>query len=270
MKRCDRCGANVVDVVGSRQACLFDVAPADPRATDAARAELRAGRVLCSACQRTDEMFPTVAPVVVTAPAHHFPQPVIDHWTRKVDVAERAQAVADLAADTVCDAPAVNYSALSPLDLLAHVAREGTDGPAARVAAARMIPPAPPPSLRCSAEVYEQSRKDFADAEEERFVVVALDGRNRPMERIVVSQGTASTCVVHPRDLFRRLLLTRRPTVAAILVHNHPSGDPAPSEEDGRLTERIAEAGKLIGVPILDHIIIGSEGYYSFRDSGRL
>ena len=95
-RRCTRCGHPAVDAVGSPQCSMFDPPDVDPRATDAARAELRAGRVLCSACQRTDEMFPTLSPVVVTAPPHHFPQPVIDHWTRKVEEAERAQAVADL------------------------------------------------------------------------------------------------------------------------------------------------------------------------------
>jgi hypothetical protein len=83
--------------VGSPQCSLLDVPGVDPRATDAARAELRAGRVLCSACQRTPDLFPTGAPVVVTAPAHHFPQPVIDHWTRE-DAARYPVTNADRAA----------------------------------------------------------------------------------------------------------------------------------------------------------------------------
>jgi hypothetical protein len=78
-RRCSRCGHPAIDAVGTPQTSLFDVAPADPRATDAARAELRAGRVLCSACQRTEELFPAVAPVVVMAPERHFPRPVVDY-----------------------------------------------------------------------------------------------------------------------------------------------------------------------------------------------
>lgn len=88
-RRCSRCGHPATDAVGSPQCALFDVAPADPRATDAARAELRAGRVLCSACQRTPDLFPTVAPVVVTAPTDHFPRPVVDYWTRGQATFER-------------------------------------------------------------------------------------------------------------------------------------------------------------------------------------
>ncbi len=124
------------------------------------------------------------------------------------------------------------------------------------------------PTLRCSAEAYEALGASLARRTQERFWVVALDARNRPLSRHLVAQGSLTSCMVHPREVFAPLV--RRRAAAAILVHNHPSGDPTPSPEDERLTERLAEAGRLLGIPVLDHLVIGRRGYYSFRDEGRV
>lgn len=163
-----------------------------------------------------------------------------------------------------------DYTTMSPAELLAVVARDGADCEAAKVAASLMRPPQPPPTLRCSAEAYRRILPEFAPLEHERFAVVALDARNRIIALHTVAQGSLSSCVVHPRDVFRPLLTGRKPPAACILAHNHPSGDPAPSPEDERLTERLVDAGRLLGVPVMDHLIIGSEGYFSFRDNGKL
>ena len=166
--------------------------------------------------------------------------------------------------------PRIDYATMSPVDLLAAVVREGASGPAARVAESLLRPPQPPPSLRCSADVYARLRPDFAGLEHERFAVAAVDSRNRMIQIHVIAQGSLATCTVHPRDVFRALLTGRKSPAACILVHNHPSGDPGPSPEDCTLTARLVDAGKLLGVQVLDHIVIGSDGYYSFRDRGCL
>jgi DNA repair protein RadC len=124
------------------------------------------------------------------------------------------------------------------------------------------------PCLRCSAEAYEAIGASLARRTQERFWVVALDARNRPLSRHLVAQGSLASCMVHPREVFAPLV--RRRAAAAILVHNHPSGDPTPSPEDERLTERLVEAGRLLGIPVLDHLVVAREGYYSLRDEGRL
>ena len=124
------------------------------------------------------------------------------------------------------------------------------------------------PSLRCSAEAYRVLGRSLARRTHERFLVVALDARNRPISRHLVAQGSLASCMVHPREIFAPLV--RRHAAAAILVHNHPSGDPTPSPEDERLTERLVEAGRLLGIPVLDHLIVARHGYCSFRDAGRI
>ena len=95
-----------------------------------------------------------------------------------------------------------------------------------------------------------------------------LDGRHRVLREEIVSQGTLTASLVHPREVFRAAL--RESAAALILVHNHPSGDPAPSREDRDVTERLTRAGELLGVQVLDHVIVAEAGFYSFREDGGL
>lgn len=125
-----------------------------------------------------------------------------------------------------------------------------------------------PPPLRCSAEVYEEVGRSLVRRRQERFVVVALDARNRIIARHVAAVGSLAACIVHPREVFAPLIHDR--AASTILVHNHPSGDPTPSPEDVELTERLAKAGRLLGIIVLDHLVVGRDGYYSFRDADRL
>ena len=125
-----------------------------------------------------------------------------------------------------------------------------------------------PPSLRCSADAWEQLGSRLGRRRREEFFVVALDARNRVRSVHRVAVGTLTTCTVHPREVFAPLF--RRGAAAALLVHNHPSGDPTPSPEDEALTERLAEAGRLLGIPILDHLIVARAGYVSLRDRGKV
>jgi DNA repair protein RadC len=84
----------------------------------------------------------------------------------------------------------------------------------------------------------------------------------------VVSVGTLTQSCGHPRELYNAAILTN--AAAIILVHNHPSGDPSPSLEDAQLTARISKAGEILGIKLLDHVIIGELGHYSFANAGRL
>jgi len=108
----------------------------------------------------------------------------------------------------------------------------------------------------------------LADAQVESFGVLMLDARNRLLADDILSSGGWSASVVRPREVFRRALLAGAP--ALILYHNHPSGDPAPSREDIQITRQLVEAGQLLGIKVLDHLIVGVEGYASLRERGLL
>ena len=125
-----------------------------------------------------------------------------------------------------------------------------------------------PPALRCSAEAYALLRRALGRSRQERFFVVALDSRNRIVRRHLVAVGSLASVMVHPREVFRPLI--RDGAAAAIVLHCHPSGDPTASEEDRAITERLVEAGRIVGIPLLDHLIVARDGWYSFRDAGFL
>ena len=105
----------------------------------------------------------------------------------------------------------------------------------------------------------------LVDADRELFVVLALDARNRPIGTNIVSIGSLSASVVHPREVFKFAILAN--ANALILAHNHPSGDPEPSQDDREITKRLQEAGTLMGIEILDHLILG-ESWLSFKERG--
>lgn len=88
------------------------------------------------------------------------------------------------------------------------------------------------------------------------------------LREVVVSQGTLTASLVHPREVFRPAL--REAAAAVVLVHNHPSGDPTPSREDREITTRLAAAGELLGIPVLDHVVVAERGYASLREAGAL
>ena len=102
----------------------------------------------------------------------------------------------------------------------------------------------------------------------ESLHVVGLDAKNHVRLAQCVARGGVSSCAVTPRDVLRPLVLNA--CVSGIVLHNHPSGDPSPSGDDVALTERLARGAELLGVRVLDHIIIGAEGYFSFLDAGLL
>lgn len=103
---------------------------------------------------------------------------------------------------------------------------------------------------------------------QEYILCLSLDSRNRLIARRVVTIGTLTSSLVHPREVFASPLKDRAASV--IVAHNHPSGDPHPSHKDIEVTQQLAAAGILLGIPIRDHIIVSREGYYSFRSSHML
>ena len=102
----------------------------------------------------------------------------------------------------------------------------------------------------------------------EVFAIICLSTKHRVIAYHEVSRGTLDATLVHPREVFKAALLAN--AAAIILTHNHPSGDPTPSADDVGLTRRLVEAGTLLGVDVLDHIIVGDGRYYSFREGGRI
>ncbi len=134
-----------------------------------------------------------------------------------------------------------------------------------RLAARRLRPGDP---VRGPADVFRHFHARLRHARHERFLVVLLDGRHRMMREVVISQGTLTASLVHPREVFRPAL--REAAAAVVLVHNHPSGDPTPSTEDREITVRLADAGLLLGVPVLDHVVIAERGWASLCDLGVL
>jgi len=108
------------------------------------------------------------------------------------------------------------------------------------------------------------------DTDREHFVVLLLDGKHQVIGINTVSTGSLTASIVHQRELFKPAILTN--CAAVIMAHNHPSGDPTPSPEDSALTKRTVESGALLGIPVLDHVIIGdgTDRYFSFADHGML
>ena len=120
-------------------------------------------------------------------------------------------------------------------------------------------------SFRCSSDIF-RAFGQLAEMPVESFLVVHLDSKNRMVGMTTCSIGSMTSSLVHPRDVFRPAIANM--TAGLIFIHNHPSGDPAPSDEDLQITKRLCEVGKVIGIRCLDHIIIGSGRYFSFADSG--
>lgn len=110
---------------------------------------------------------------------------------------------------------------------------------------------------------------------QESVWVVSLNRKNVPISRHMVTLGTATACLAHPREVFRPAILAN--ATGIVIVHNHPSGDPTPSNGDLQFTQQIRNAATIVGIELLDHVVIGDakadpsgRGYYSFREAGML
>lgn len=119
-----------------------------------------------------------------------------------------------------------------------------------------------------SAENVFELFRDLAQEAKENFVALHLDTKNRIICFDRVSIGSLSASIVHPREVYKAALLSS--AAAVLFIHNHPSGDTSPSREDIEMTQRLKDAGELLGIRVLDHLIVGEEGYYSFANNGIL
>jgi DNA repair protein RadC len=126
------------------------------------------------------------------------------------------------------------------------------------------------PQIRSARDAAVLFRQHLGNVDREFFMVAMLDQKNKVIGINTVSMGSLTASVVHPRECFKPAILSN--AAALLCCHNHPSGAPQPSQEDRSLTKRLVDAGKLLGINVLDHIILGdgSETYYSFADEGLL
>ena len=118
----------------------------------------------------------------------------------------------------------------------------------------------------CSLQIFRHFQPRMMHLRKECFWAVLLNGKNRFLKLVRVSEGSLTASLVHPREVFRPAILEA--SAGLLCVHNHPSGDPAPSPEDLQITRRLVEVGRLIGIRVLDHVIIGQDRYFSFADEG--
>ena len=106
--------------------------------------------------------------------------------------------------------------------------------------------------------------KDIRDHKKEHFVIFFLDSRNQEIKREIISVGSLNTNLVHPREVFEPAI--RHLAAQVIIAHNHPAGDPSPSQEDLDITKQLVDAGKLLGIDISDHVIVSKANYFSFKE----
>ena len=124
----------------------------------------------------------------------------------------------------------------------------------------------PPDRRYTSPEQISQLFSFLTTESKEYFFTLHLDGKNRILCVDCVSVGSLNQSIVHPRETYKTALLSS--AAAIILVHNHPTGDPSPSSEDISITRRLKEAGDLLGIKVLDHVIVGNDGVFSFVERG--
>lgn len=121
--------------------------------------------------------------------------------------------------------------------------------------------------IRTPQDVYNYLFEEMQGMQQEHFVVLLLNVKNKVFRKEVVTVGTINASLVHPREVFSRAI--RQNAASIIVVHNHPSGDIRPSDEDREVTKRLVSAGNILGIPVQDHIIIGDD-YFSFKEEGDL
>jgi DNA repair protein RadC len=124
------------------------------------------------------------------------------------------------------------------------------------------------PICNSSREVFDFLYHSLRDARKEKFKVLFLNTKNQILEEKTFFEGTVDTSAVYPREIFKQALLLHASSL--IFIHNHPSGDPSPSENDKAITRELVQAGTTMQIKILDHIIIGNNRYFSFADAGLL
>ena len=114
-------------------------------------------------------------------------------------------------------------------------------------------------------EIAEYLMPKLRYLEKEEFIVCSLNSKNKMTHYEVLFTGTLTNTIVHPREIYYEAIKNKAASI--VVVHNHPSGDPSPSMDDNKLTKVLKETGKIMGIPLLDHLIIGNEAYYSYAET---
>ena len=117
-------------------------------------------------------------------------------------------------------------------------------------------------------DAYEMIKEQLEGLDREQFIIACLNTKNEPTNISVVSVGTLNKAIVHPREVFKTAILSNAASIMAF--HNHPSGETTPSQQDIQLTNRLYEAGELLGIKLLDHLIIGDGTFTSLKENGYL
>ena len=119
--------------------------------------------------------------------------------------------------------------------------------------------------IKSAKDVYEYAIHRLNSNDKEYFMILHLDSKNKIIKDEIISIGTLNASLIHPREVFKSAI--KESANAIILIHNHPSGDPEPSFEDEQVTEKLFSAGELLCIKVLDHVIIGKDEYYSFKEN---
>ncbi len=122
------------------------------------------------------------------------------------------------------------------------------------------------PRIRGPSDVYRVVKRRFEGKDREHFYVVLLNTKNEVLSLELISIGSLNASIVHPREILKPAILASAASI--VLAHNHPTGDPEPSREDVEFTRRMAKCGELVGIPLIDHIVIGDGFYASLKEIG--
>ena len=122
--------------------------------------------------------------------------------------------------------------------------------------------------IRSPADVHRRYGALLRDLVVEEFHLLTLDAQNRVTRETLITRGILNSSLVHPREVFRAAIAEA--AAGIIVVHNHPSGNPAPSADDKTVTTQLVDAGRLLDMPVYDHVIVGGDGYFSFAEAGLL
>jgi DNA repair protein RadC len=155
--------------------------------------------------------------------------------------------------DELCRIPGVGPAKAAQLKAAIELGKRALSTPLARGE-----------KIGTSLDVFRHYHPLLRDLKHEIFKAILLDAKHAIIRDATVSEGSLTASLVHPREVFA--LAVKESAAAVILLHNHPSGDPQPSEEDRELTERLVAAGEILGIAVLDHVIIGDRRYVSFAD----
>ena len=124
--------------------------------------------------------------------------------------------------------------------------------------------PAEMPTINCPQDVQSLLGPEMKDLAQEQLRVLLLNTRNQVMAQRIVYQGNVNSSIIRPAEVFRAAIIDSAPSI--VIAHNHPSGDPTPSPEDVKITRELVEGGKLLGIDLLDHVVIGGDKFISLKE----